>query len=142
MNSRTCGLILLRLLFLITNIGLGVGIVVAPIYGPPLIMTLFTISVVMIIIQLICGATNSTKKHDFIEKRIRIAGMIPCYNESAEELKRTIDSFKALDLPECYRLTLFVICDGRIGPKDNWVEVTALKLLPRFTHAFVRVSFS
>lgn len=78
------------------------------------------LSVILIILVRIKNLFFKQRKGDKIEYSKRsIAFLVPCYNETEEELNYTFDSIKnQTDIMENKKM-LFIVCDGRVKGTDS-----------------------
>lgn len=76
-------------------------------------------SVILIVLMRIKNFIFKPKKGNKTEYSKRSLGFIvPCYNETEEELKNTFDSLKSQNDIEENKKMLFVVCDGRVNGQD------------------------
>lgn len=77
------------------------------------------LSVILIVLVRIKNLFFKPTKSEKIDYSKRSLGfLVPCYNETEEELKCTFDSLKSQNDIEENKKMLFVVCDGRVKGKD------------------------
>ena len=87
-------------------------------------------SVILIVLVRIKNLFFKPKKGDKTNYSKRSLGfLVPCYNETEEELKYTFDSLKSQTDIEENKKMLFVVCDGRVHGED--LNLTTDKILKK-----------
>lgn len=77
------------------------------------------LSVIVIVLVRIKNLFIKQKKAEKSEYSKRnLAFLVPCYNETEDELKNTIDSIKNQDDLENNNKMLFIVCDGRVKSQN------------------------
>jgi chitin synthase len=77
------------------------------------------LSVILIVLVRIKNLFFKPKQGNKTEYSKRSLGfLVPCYNETEEELKYTFDSLTSQNDIEENKKMLFVVCDGRVKGKD------------------------
>jgi cellulose synthase/poly-beta-1,6-N-acetylglucosamine synthase-like glycosyltransferase len=75
----------------------------------------------LIVVQVVCSLFYIARRTPFVKEEEMQKGilvMVPCYNESDKELRKTVDSVLANDYPDEKRI-LVVVADGVITGKDE-----------------------
>ena len=77
------------------------------------------LNVIMITNLIIASPTSIFKKNELIYTQKNILFLIPCYNESYEELNETIESFNNQAKIDMHKKALVIVCDGKVHGKGN-----------------------
>lgn len=92
------------------------------------------ISVILILIFSIKNLFTKNEENEVTQQR-NIAFLVPCYNESEDELNRTIESLKNQKDINIHKKLLFIVCDGRVKGSDSKLttDVILKKMLENTT---------
>ena len=95
---------------------------------PLSLSTLFNcVSVILIVLVRIKNLffkPNKGEKKNYSKRSLGF--LVPCYNETEEELKYTFDSIKSQNDIEENKKMLFIICDGRVKGKDSNITTDSI----------------
>lgn len=110
------------LILILLNSILSFGILFAPNYWYIYILILAPSSILnvwMILNLIIASPTSLLKKKELIYNKKNILFIIPCYNESYDELLETIESFYNQMQIHNHDKILTIVCDGKVHGKGN-----------------------
>jgi len=110
------------IILLLCNSILSYGILYVPDYWFIYILLLAPssiLNVIIIINLIITSPTSLIKKKELIYNHKNILFLIPCYNESYDELYETIESFYNQINIENHNKFLTIVCDGKVQGKGN-----------------------